>query len=207
MSRLPSRWRSPPPPSPTTQMRGSLYLLEELGKPVLCALIDICQDISAFHRILFSQLLVVTAAVELLRPDQTDHVLSVLLGVVKLALIVDCISIVTHHLIQLSVSNKVLDFVLYRTPLVTGPLSELALAMLMLKDGATSTAKNFLIGCVYVKPLLAGALCLGFYGPRPGSPGIQSQTTELPIVSQFFLVGGVLVMVSAPTVESMYWQG
>jgi hypothetical protein len=188
-------------------MSGSLYLLEGLGKPVLCALIDICQDTSAFHRILLSQLLVVTAAVELLRPDQTDHVLSVLLGVVKLALIVDCISIVTHHLIQLSVSNKVLDFVLYRTPLVTGPLSELALAMLMLKDGATSTAKNFLIGCVYVKPLLAGALCLGFYGPRPGSPGIQSQTTELPILSQFFLVGGVLVMVSAPTVESMYWQG
>ncbi|KAI0573475.1 hypothetical protein Alg130_10079 [Pyrenophora tritici-repentis] len=170
--------------------------LKELGWPVLWALKDMLQDMSVLHRILFSYLLFLTTAAELLRPDRTDTYLSVSLGLVKFALVVDCILVVTRHLTRLSASNRMLAIVVYQMPFVTGPLSEFELARLMLTDNATSAANTFLVGCVYVKPLVAGALCLALYGLHTGWSGTQPQATDLPIASLIFLQSGVLMMVS-----------
>jgi hypothetical protein len=120
-----------------------------------------------------------------------------LLGVVKLAVVVDCILVVTHHLTRLSASNRMLAIVVYQMPFVTGPLSEFELTRLMLTDNATSAANTFLVGCVYVKPLVAGALCLALYGLHTGGPGMQRRATDLFDVSKVFLRSVPLTVLSA----------
>jgi hypothetical protein len=153
-------------------------------------------EMSTLHRILFCYLGVVTMVVEWLRLDRADTLLSISLGVVKLAVVVDCILVVTHHLTRLSASNRVLAIVVYQMPFVTGPLSEFELTRLMLTDNATSAANTFLVGCVYVKPLVAGALCLALHGLHTGGSGMQRQATDLLDVSKVFLRSGPLMVLS-----------
>ncbi|OAL42521.1 hypothetical protein IQ07DRAFT_637652 [Pyrenochaeta sp. DS3sAY3a] len=197
-----SRYQSPPPPLSAERAHGTLGSLRELGTVVLDALEDMCQDTSPFHRVLISQLLVIIVAIELLRPDQADPSLSLLLGLVKVVLVADCASIVTNRIRRLSASNRLLAFLIYRTPLITGPFAELALAMLILRGSTPSTAKRFLIGSVYAKPLVIGALCLMFHGLCTALPGIKMQTIESPITPWLIGVSGITVLVSAPHIES-----
>lgn len=198
------RYQSPPPPFLAERAHGALGSLRELGTVVLDALEDMCQDTSPFHRVLISQLLVIIVAIELLRPDRDDPLLSLLIGFVKVVLVADCASIITNHIRRLSASNRLLAFLIYRTPLITGPFAELALTVLILRGTTPSTAKRFLIGSVYAKPLVIGALCLVFHGLCTGLPGIKMQTIESPIAPWLIGVAGVTVLVSAPHIESTY---
>jgi Ca2+/H+ antiporter len=154
------------------------------------------REMSTLHVILLCYSVVLTI-VEWLRLDRADTLLSISLGVVKLAVVVDCIFVVTHYLTRLSTSHRMLGIILYQTPFVTGPLFEFELTRLMLKDNATAAANTFLVGCVYVKPLVAGALCLGLHGLHTGRPRMQLQATNLFHVSEFFLRSGLLLMVYA----------
>ncbi|OWY49392.1 hypothetical protein AALT_g11060 [Alternaria alternata] len=144
-------------------------------------------DLSTIHLILLGHSVVLTMVVQWLRPDRTDTLLSISLGVVELAVVVDCILIVTHHLTLLSESSRTPAMVVYQMPFIIGPLSEFELARLMLEDHATAAANTFLVGCVYVKPLVAGALCLGLHGLYTGGPETQLLAADSSDVPNFFL--------------------
>lgn len=144
-------------------------------------------ELSTSHLILLGHSVVLTVVVQCLRLDRTDTLLSVSLGVVELAVVVDCIFIVTHHLTRLSESNQIPAMVVYQMPFIIGPLSEFEFARLMLEDHATAAANTFLVGCVYVKPLVAGALCLGLHGLYTGGPEMQLRAVHSSDVPNFFL--------------------
>jgi hypothetical protein len=154
-------------------------------------------EMSTLHLILLCYSVVLTMVVEWLRLDRTDTLLSISLGVVKLAVVVDCVFVVTHHLTRLSVSNRKLAILLYQTPFATGPLSEFELARLMLKDNDTAMANAVLVGCVYVKPLVAGALCLGLHGLHAGGPRTQPRATNRFPLPEYFLRSGLVLIVYA----------
>jgi hypothetical protein len=142
--------------------------------------------VSPLHRFLFSLLLAIIVAAELLRLDRTDARLTVTLGVGKLALVVDCISVITHHL----------GIMVYRIPFVAGPLSEFELVRLMVADNSTSSANLFLVGCAYAKPLVAGALCFALHGLQTGWYRMPPPVTDLSNVSHILLrsvLAGVLL--------------
>lgn len=171
---MPRRLRSPPP-----YPYGLRQSFRNLGWRAL-------QDVSPLHRFLFTLLMVIITAAELLRLDDTDTRLTITLGVGKLALVVDCMSVITHHL----------GIMAYRVPFVAGPLSEFELVRLMLADKATSSANLFLVGCAYTKPLVAGALCFALHGLQAGWYGMQPPGTDLSHVSQMLLrsvLAGVLL--------------
>jgi Ca2+/H+ antiporter len=152
---------------------------------------------------LISQLLMVLVAVELLRSGRTDPLLCLVLGLIKLGLVADCISILTLHMRRLSGSSSVLAFLLCNVPIVTGPSAELALAMHALRENKSSTTNMFLMGSVYAKALAMGASCLILQGLRARIPGIDMQA-ESPIVPWVLGVSGVLILASAPHIDSKY---
>lgn len=151
-------------------------------------------EISTVHRIIFCYLVVVSMAVEFLRLDYADTLLSILLGVVRLALVVDCILIISQHLMRMSASHRTLAIFVSQMPFITGPLAEFELTRLLLTDDAATMANTFLIGCVYAKPLAAGALCFALYNLHSGGPGMYSYTNILMDVSKVFLRSGALMM-------------
>ncbi|KAF9730291.1 hypothetical protein PMIN01_12224 [Paraphaeosphaeria minitans] len=162
-----------------------------------------CQDISPFHRVLISQLPMVLVAVELLRSGRTDPLLSLVLGLINIGLVADCNSILTLRMRRLSGSSGVLASLLRNVPIVTGPSAELALAIRVLRDNRPSSSDRFLVGSVYAKALAMGASCLILQGLRGRSPRVD-MPAESSIVPWLLGVSGVLVLASAPHIESKY---
>ncbi|KAF9730134.1 hypothetical protein PMIN01_12067 [Paraphaeosphaeria minitans] len=195
------RYLSPPPPFLTNRAHSPTLSLGKLGRSVWSALDAMCQDISPFHRVLISQLLMLLVAVELLRSGRADPLLSFVLGLMKIGLVADCISILTLRMRRLSGSSGVLAFLLRNVPIVTGPSAELALAIHVLRRNKPSTANSFLIGSVYAKPLAMGASCLILQGLHARIPGID-MPPESPIVPWLLGVSGVLILASAPHIDS-----
>ncbi|KAJ5052519.1 hypothetical protein J3E74DRAFT_295609 [Bipolaris maydis] len=189
-SRSRFRYESPPP------TRTMTHRLEQLGQHVLWALEDMLEEISTMHRILLCYLVIVGMVIEWLRQDHADTLLSILLGMVQLAVVIDSILIVTHHLMRLAVSNRTLAIIVSQMPFVTGPLAEFELTRLMLTGNSATTANTFLVGCVYAKPLAAGALCLALHNLHTGGPGMQPYSNRLMDVSKVFLRSGALIVLS-----------
>lgn len=151
------------------------------------ALKEMFCEMSTVHFVLLCHMVVFTVVMECQQLDRTDARLCIFLRVVELAVAVDCILIVTHHLTRLSESNQIPTMVVYQMPIVIGPLSEFELTRLMLKDNTTAAANNFLVGCVYVKPLVAGALCFTLNALHGGGPETQLQAMISSDVPNFYL--------------------
>jgi Ca2+/H+ antiporter len=198
------RYTSPPPPHLLDRSRGILDALRQTGTVVLSTMQEIHEDILPFHRVVISQLLVIIIAVELLRPDRLDLWLSVLLGLVKIGLVADCTSIVALRMRQISDSSGTIGLTPYKVPLVTAPFMELALVMLMLRQDHPSTANRFLVGSIYAKPMVIGALCLLLDGIRTGMPRIQMRSVESATVFRLLALSGVLFLAPFPRVQSMF---
>lgn len=196
------RYSSPPPAFSNNGRHWSLCWLRELGTSTLTVLEDIYQETSLFHRVLISQLIVVVVAIELLRPNRADPLLSAVLEMIKIGLVADRISAVTLQLRRLFGSSRVLDFLLNKVPLVAGSSTELVLAILIFRNEKLSTAESFLIGSAYAKTLAMGALCLVLHGLCPGLPRVNTWTADWPIVLRLLGSSGVLVFASAPRMES-----
>ncbi|KAL5371987.1 hypothetical protein PMIN06_012793 [Paraphaeosphaeria minitans] len=145
----------------------------------------------------------VLVAVELLRSGRTDPLLSLVLGLINIGLVADCISILTLRMRRLSGSSGVLASLLRNVPIVTGPSAELALAIRVLRDNRPSSSDRFLVGSVYAKALAMGASCLILQGLRGRSPRVD-MPAESSIVPWLLGVSGVLVLASAPHIESKY---
>ncbi|EOA85881.1 uncharacterized protein SETTUDRAFT_28838 [Exserohilum turcica Et28A] len=153
---------------------------------------DMLEEISTVHRILLCYSVAISVAIEWLRLNHEDTLLSIFVEMVQFAVVVDCILIITYHLMHLSASNRMLATVVYQTPLVTGPLAEFELTRLMLMENATTAANIFLVGCMYAKPLVAGALCLVLHNLYIGGPGMQPHANILTNVSKVFLRSAAL---------------
>ncbi|KAH8710262.1 hypothetical protein GQ44DRAFT_776633 [Phaeosphaeriaceae sp. PMI808] len=197
-----TRYFSPPPDYLMDRPIWPLRTLKGVITTILNTLEDLCQDTSPFHRILILQLLMVIAAIELFRLDQADSLLSVFSGLIKVGLVADCSSIVTFHLRRLSASNTILSFLLCNAPLISGSFVELAFTMVVLRGDTPTMANRFLAGSVYAKPLVMGGFCLILHGLRTGFSGAEPRTVESSIIPWVLGVSGVLVLVSAPRIES-----
>jgi Ca2+/H+ antiporter len=204
MSPRRSRYLSPPPPTRLDRRYRAHDPLKQVGTAMAAALQNMHRDTSAFHRLLASQLLVVVVFMELLKTDRPDPLLSVLLGLLKVALVADCTSIMTLRMRRIASSSKVLDSLLSRVPFAAVPVVELALAMQMLRQKPPSSANRFLTGSIYAKLLVAGACSTILYGLRCGSAAVELRSTKMSPVPWLLGMSGALVLASAPQIESMF---
>jgi Ca2+/H+ antiporter len=204
MSLRRSRYLSPPPPLWSDRPYGAVGFLRKVATAVEAASHNMYRDTSPFHRLLISQLLVVVVSIELLKPDRADPLLLGSLGLIKIALVADCISIATLRMRRISSSNEALNSLLCRVPFATGPFVELALATQMLRQNTPSSANRFLIGSIYAKLLLAGACCLILHGLRCASATVELRSAKVSPVPWLLGVSGALILASAPQIESMF---
>jgi Ca2+/H+ antiporter len=204
MSPRRSRYFSPPPPGRSNRSHGAVGSLKKVATAIAAASHNTYRETSPFHRLLISQLLVVVVSIGVLKPERADPLLFGFLGLIKIALVADCISIVTLRMRRISSSNKALNSLLYRVPFATGPLVELALATQMLRQSTPSSANRFLIGSIYAKLLLAGGCCLILHGLRCASATVELRSAKVSPVPWLLGVSGALILVSAPQIESMF---
>jgi Ca2+/H+ antiporter len=204
MSPRRSRYLSPPPPIRIGRRYTAYEPLKQVGTAMAAALQNMHRETSAFHRLLASQLIVVVVSIELLKTDQLDPLLSILLGLLKVALVADCTSIMTLRMRRISSSSKALDALLSTVPFAAVPVVELALAMQMLKQKPPSSANRFLTGSIYAKLLVAGACSMILYSLQCGSATVELHSTKMSPVPWLLGVSGALVLASAPQIESMF---
>lgn len=183
---------------------GILGVIKELGTIVWSVWQDIFGDISPFRRVLFTQMLVIIVSIELLRPDRTDLRLSILLGLVKIGLVADCTSIVILRIRRLSNSNRTLALLLHKAPFVTAPFMELAVVIITIKRDSPSSANRYLIGSIYAKALIIGAMSFVLHGLRPGLSGAGMRVVDSPTVFQLVRLSAVLFLAAVPRIRSMF---
>lgn len=194
---------SPPPPgTSTTQLHWALYLLRSFALSSLSAVGEVYHATSTFHRVLVSQLLLTIVAVELMRSVEADPLLSTILGMVKVGLVGDCIFSVVHQLRRRSSSRALLETVLCEAPLLTGSSTELVLTILFIRDETASAAEEFLIGTIYAKLLVIGAMCLVSHGLYLSSSDVTVWPEAWSDVLHLLIIGGILVFASAPQIQS-----
>ncbi|KAL5410092.1 hypothetical protein PMIN04_010751, partial [Paraphaeosphaeria minitans] len=191
------RYLSPPPPFLRNRTPWPISPIGRFARSAWREMEAMCQDISPFHCALNSQLLMVVVIVELARSGRTDPLLSLLLGLIKIGLVADCISILTLRMRRLSGSSSFVAFLLCNIPIVTGPFAEMALTVHILREDKPSTANRFLVGNVYAKALAMGASCLILQALHARTPGVDIRSHS-PIVPWLLSVSGVLVLASAP---------
>lgn len=173
----------------------------EPGIALLRVLKDMYQDMAPLRRIVVGQLIVVTVVVECIGAGRDDPLCAAALGVICLGLMANFASVITLYLRRQSTSNRVLAFFMDKLPVVTGPVTELALAVPLRHDQSSATHR-FLAGTVYAKLLAIGALCLLCRGQQTGVLKDRGRTMELHNICGFLATSGAFVLALPPRIES-----
>lgn len=200
------RYVSPPPPlEPYTEedeLHWSLSLIRLVTGPVLCVILDLYNSASLFKRVLVWQLSSIVVAMEYMQQNNPEPLLSAILAMTKIGLVGNCIAAVTLQLRRRAERIPMLGNLLFRTPLLVGSSTEIAMVLVVLNQKGAAATDSFFVGIMYAKLLFVGALCFIFYSIRPAQQRSSLSTANSSDVVQLLFVGGLMVLASAPRIQS-----
>lgn len=120
----------------------------------------------------------------------------------KIGLVGNCIAAVTLQLRRRAERIPMLGNLLFRTPLLVGSSTEIAMVLVVLNQKGAAATDSFFVGIMYAKLLFVGALCFIFYSIRPAQQRSSLSTANSSDVVQLLVVGGLMVLASAPRIQS-----
>lgn len=198
------RLTSPPPPWTPVEGRlpWSLCLINSMFSPILYILNDLYDSATTFHRVLILELVSVLSAIQLMPVTKPDPLLSLILEMIKIGLVGDCIYAVAAQLRRRSEKNLMLRSLLSKATLLFGSSTEVALTLLLLRQSKVPAAERVLVGSVYAKVLVMGAVCLISRRFGPAQSALSMHTADCSDVFRLLMVGGMLILSSAPHILS-----
>jgi hypothetical protein len=165
---------------------------------------EMALNTSGNYCILMMYLVVAITAIEYMRPDRNNIVLSLAIDVTKVGIVGCFLFHITHLLRHRSTSRPFLQFFLEKMPLVVGSSTELLVAVGLFKSGKASSAGAFVIGSAYAKPLVIGALYLVSQGIRTRQPRINTLDGTRSSTIRYLAYGGLLLFASATKIEGRF---
>ena len=196
---------SPPPPVEIyaeDELHWSLSIIRLVAGPLLCVMLDLYNSASLFSRVLIWQLSSIVVAMEYMQQSNPEPLLSALLAMIKMGLVGNCIAAVTLQLRRRAERIPMLGNLLFRTPLLVGSSTEIAMVLVVLNQKGAAATDSFFVGIMYAKLLFVGALCFIFYSIRPAQQRSSLSTANSSDVVQLLFVGGLMVLASAPRIQS-----
>jgi hypothetical protein len=172
--------------------------------PLLTVFTDVYYSLSTLHCVLVSNLVSAAAGIEILRLDRDNPTISVVLETLKIALVADCIFVVTVQLRRRSGTDPTLDFLLAKGPMVIGSSTEIALATSLLQNGDISSSGTFLVGSIYAKLLVLGASCVALSGTLAGRSTTRSRHAAQVTSAWRLALSGGLVCITVPSISSRF---
>lgn len=157
--------------------------------PILYILNDLYDSATTFHRVLILELVSVLSAIQLMPVTKPDPLLSLILEMIKIGLVGDCIYAVAAQLRRRSEKNLMLRSLLSKATLLFGSSTEVALTLLLLRQSKVPAAERVLVGSVYAKVLVMGAVCLISRRFGPAQSALSMHTADCSDVFRLLMVG------------------
>ena len=193
---------SPPPGLSEICLHWSLRPLATLIGSTSSVMSDLYDSATTFHRVLILELLSIVAVIRFISSGQPDPLLGSVLELIKVGLLGACIYAVTTQLRRRCKKNMLLRRLLCRATFLFGSSTEMALTLVLFKQGKVPAAERALVGSVYAKILVIGAICLISGRRIPGQAASGAQATDFFNIIRLLIVGGLLVLSSAPHILS-----
>lgn len=184
------------------RLHWSLFPLVILISSTISVLNDLYDAATTFHRVLILELLSIVAVIRFMSLREPDPLLGLILEMIKIGLVGGCIYAVTAQLRRRCKTNMLLRRLLCKATFVFGSSTEMALTLMLLRQGNVLGAERVLVGSVYAKILVIGTTCLIPRRHVSAQAASGARATDFSDIVRLLIVGGLLVLSSAPHILS-----